>query len=269
MPLRIEDYALIGDTQTAALVGIDGSIDWMCVPRFDSPACFAALLGDESNGRWLLAPAGDVRLVERRYRDDTLVLETEFHTDGGVLQIVDSMPPGRGAGRRPHRRCLEGRSRSAWSSCCASTTATSCPGCDAIDGGLRPSRGPTRCTLTRAGPTRGRDLTTVAEFELDAGDEVPFVLTWFPSHEPAPLPRRLSATEDDDGLVARVVRPLRLGGRGPIARSCSALITLKALTYAPTGGIVAAPTTSLPEAIGGVRNWDYRYCWLRDATLTL
>ena len=271
MPLRIEDYALIGDTQTAALVGIDGSIDWMCIPRFDSPACFAALLGDESNGRWLLAPADDVRRVERRYRDDTLVLETDFHTDGGVLQVVDSMPIRDEAPDVVRiARCLEGRVQVHMELVLRFDYGHVVPWVRREpDGGLTAVAGPDAVHLIPGRPTRGRDLTTVAEFELDAGDEVPFVLTWFPSHEPAPLAvDGLSATEDTTSWWREwSARSLADGpDRALVQRS---LITLKALTYAPTGGIVAAPTTSLPEAIGGVRNWDYRFCWVRDATLTL
>ena len=271
MPLRIEDYALIGDTQTAALVGKDGSIDWMCIPRFDSPACFAALLGDESNGRWLLAPDGDVRHVERRYRDDTLVLETDFHTDGGVLQVVDSMPIRDEAPDVVRvARCLEGRVQVRMELVLRFDYGHVVPWVRRDhDGGLTAVAGPDAVHLIAGRPTRGRDLRTVAEFELDAGDEVPFVLTWFPSHEPAPLAvDGLSATEDTTAWWREWSARSRADGpdRALVQRS---LITLKALTYAPTGGIVAAPTTSLPEAIGGVRNWDYRYCWVRDATLTL
>jgi GH15 family glucan-1,4-alpha-glucosidase len=271
MPLRIEDYALIGDTQTAALVGIDGSIDWMCIPRFDSPACFAALLGDESNGRWLLAPADDVRRVERRYRDDTLVLETDFHTDGGVLQVVDSMPIRDEAPDVVRiARCLEGRVQVRMELVLRFDYGHVVPWVRREpDGGLTAVAGPDAVHLIPGRPTRGRDLTTVAEFELDAGDEVPFVLTWFPSHERAPLAvDGLSATEDTTSWWREWSARSRADGpdRALVQRS---LITLKALTYAPTGGIVAAPTTSLPEAIGGVRNWDYRFCWVRDATLTL
>src|SRR5215217_252305 len=234
MSLAIEDYALIGDTQTAALVGKDGSIDWLCLPRFDSPACFAALLGDPSHGRWLLAPADDVRHVERVARCLSgrvavrmeLVLRFDF---GRVVPWV--------------RR--------------------------AQDGGLTAIAGPDAIHLIPGRPTRGRDLTTVAEFELDAGDEVPFVLTWYPSHEPVPAPvDGLAATADTTAWWEEWSARSTVDGphRELVQRS---LITLKALTYAPTGGIVAAPTTSLPEQVGGVRNWDYRFCWVRDATLTL
>ncbi len=271
MALRIEDYALIGDTQTAALVGKDGSIDWLCLPRFDSPACFAALLGDESHGRWLIAPAEDVERTERRYREGTLVLETDFHTAGGVLRVVDSMPVRDEAPDVVRlARCLEGRVTVRMELVLRFDFGRVVPWVRRTqDGGLTAVAGPDAVHLIPGRPTRGRDLTTVAEFELDAGDEVPFVLTWFPSHEPVPTPvDGLAATRDTTAWWEQWSARSNFDGehRGLVQRS---LITLKALTYAPTGGIVAAPTTSLPEAIGGVRNWDYRFCWVRDATLTL
>ena len=271
MALRIEDYALIGDTQTAALVGRDGSIDWLCLPRFDSPACFAALLGDESHGRWLLGPAADVRRMERRYRQGTLVLETDFHTDGGVLQIVDSMPIRDEAPDVVRvARCLEGRVGVRMELILRFDFGRTVPWVRrAADGGLTAIAGPDAVHLIPGRPTRGRDLTTVAEFELDAGDEVPFVLTWYPSHEPEPKPvDGIAATADTTAWWEEWSSRSQVDGRNRslVQRS---LITLKALTYAPTGGIVAAPTTSLPEQIGGVRNWDYRFCWVRDATLVL
>ena len=271
MPLRIEDYALIGDTQTAALVGNDGSIDWLCLPRFDSPACFAALLGDESHGRWLLAPAGDVRRTERRYREGTLVLETDFHTADGVLQVVDSMPIRDEAPDVVRvARCLEGRVSVRMELVLRFDFGRVVPWVRrAEDGGLTAIAGPDAVHLVPGRPTRGRDLTTVAEFDLEAGDEVPFVLTWYPSHEQEPGPvDGLAATADTTRWWEEWSSRSRVTGphRDLVQRS---LITLKALTYAPTGGIVAAPTTSLPEQIGGVRNWDYRFCWVRDATLTL
>jgi GH15 family glucan-1,4-alpha-glucosidase len=271
MALRIEDYALIGDTQTAALVGKDGSIDWLCLPRFDSPACFAALLGDERHGRWLLAPKGEVSKVERRYRDGTLVLETDFHTGGGVLQVVDSMPIRDEAPDVVRvARCLRGRVTVRMELTLRFDFGRSVPWVrKTSDGGLTAIAGPDAVHLIPGRPTRGRDLTTVAEFDLEPGEDVSFVLTWYRSHEPVPDPvDGVAATED----TTRWWREwsARSSADGPhrdlVQRS---LITLKALTYAPTGGIVAAPTTSLPEQIGGVRNWDYRFCWVRDATLTL
>jgi GH15 family glucan-1,4-alpha-glucosidase len=271
MPLRIEDYALIGDTQTAALVGIDGSIDWLCLPRFDSPACFAALLGDESHGRWLIAPAGDVQRTERRYRDDTLVLETDFHTRDGVLQVVDSMPIRDEAPDVVRlARCLEGRVSVRMELVLRFDFGRVVPWVRrAADGGLTAIAGPDAVHLIPGRPTRGRDLTTVAEFELEAGDEVPFVLTWYASHEPEPDPvDGIAATADTTAWWEEWSSQSCVKGqhRDLVQRS---LITLKALTYAPTGGMVAAPTTSLPEHVGGVRNWDYRFCWVRDATLVL
>ena len=267
MPLPIEDYALIGDTQTAALVGRDGSIDWLCLPRFDSPACFAALLGDESHGRWLVAPAGGVRRVERRYRPGTLVLETDFHTEDGVLQVVDSMPIRDEAPDVVRvARCLEGRVPVRMELVLRFDFGHIVPWVRRYeDSGLVAVAGPEAVHLIPGRPTRGKDLTTVAEFELDAGDDVAFVLTWFPSHEPVPDPvDGVAATEDTTRWWQE------WSGRSEVSDLVQrSLITLKALTYAPTGGIVAAPTTSLPEQLGGVRNWDYRFCWVRDATLTL
>jgi GH15 family glucan-1,4-alpha-glucosidase len=271
MPLPLEDYALIGDTQTAALVGRDGSIDWLCTPRFDSPACFAALLGDESNGRWLLAPAGEVERTERRYRDGTLVLETDFHTADGVLQVVDSMPIRDEAPDIVRlARCLEGRVEVRMELVLRFDFGHVVPWVRrSSDGGLIAIAGPEAVHLIPGRPTRGRDLTTVSEFDLEAGDEVGFVLTWYPSHLPVPDPvDAAEATRDTTEWWEEWSARSTYQGthRELVQRS---LITLKALTYGPTGGIVAAPTTSLPEHIGGVRNWDYRFCWVRDATLTL
>jgi GH15 family glucan-1,4-alpha-glucosidase len=271
MPLPIEDYALIGDTQTAALVGRDGSVDWLCLPRFDSPACFSALLGDESHGRWLLAPAEEVRRTERRYRPGTLVLETDFHTGGGMLQVVDSMPIRDEAPDVTRvARCVNGRVAVRMELVLRFDFGRSVPWVQrAGDGGVTATAGPDAVHLIPGRPVHGRDLTTVAEFELEEGDEVPFVLTWYPSHEPEPKPvDAIAATADTTAWWEEWTARSRASGAHEdlVQRS---LITLKALTYAPTGGIVAAPTTSLPEQIGGVRNWDYRYCWVRDATLVL
>ncbi|MBM3657937.1 MAG: glycoside hydrolase family 15 protein [Actinobacteria bacterium] len=270
MPLRIEDYGLIGDTQTAALVGSDGSIDWMCVPRFDSGAVFAGLLGTPDHGRWLLAPAGGVRRVERAYHGDTLVLETTFHTDDGVVRISDFMPI------RTHQvelvRIVEGvsgrvpmhmdlRIRFDYGSIV--------PWVRKEDHRLRAIAGPDALVLNTPVDLVGADQSTVAEFVVEAGDAVPFVMAWHPSHEEPP--------RTGDGLRLRK-DTITWWKRWAAQATCApetrdlimrSLITLKALTYAPTGGIVAAPTTSLPEWIGSVRNWDYRYCWLRDSVLTL
>ena len=270
MPLAIEDYALIGDLQTAALVGRDGSIDWLCLPHFDSGACFAALLGSPGNGRWLLAPADPVLATRRRYRGDTLVLETEFETASGCVRLVDFMPP-RGAEPDLVRivEGVRGTVRMQMELVIRFDYGWIVPWVRQLDGHLRAIAGPDAVSFWSEVPAHGEDLTTRAAFEVHAGDRVPFVLAWHPSHVPPPA--RLDALQALDDTVAWW---LEWSGRcsydgpwrGQVMRS---LITLKALTYSPTGGIVAAATTSLPEEIGGVRNWDYRYCWLRDATYTL
>jgi GH15 family glucan-1,4-alpha-glucosidase len=279
MASRIEDYALIGDCETAALVSLDGSIDWLCWPRFDSAACFAALLGDPNNGRWQIAVAAasraatDVR-VHRRYVQDTLILETEFVTaDGSAAVLIDFMPLREGrlpshlvrlvVGKRgsvPMRTELIVRfGYGGWMPWVTQSDT----------GELLAIAGPDLIVLRTAVELRGEDFTTVGDFSVSAGQQVPFVLTYAQSHLPLPEPvdalaalrstkefwqswaSKRRSTEQPDGIVTR------------------SLITLKALTYAPTGGIVAAPTTSLPERLGGQRNWDYRFCWLRDATLSL
>jgi GH15 family glucan-1,4-alpha-glucosidase len=266
----IEDYALIGDTHTAGLVSREGSIDWLCLPRFDSPACFAALLGDHANGCWRLAPAGPVREVRRRYQGDTLVLETEHHTEDGVVRVVDFMPPRQWdpdvarvvegvSGRVPMRMELTIRF----------DYGSIVPWVRHVDGALHAVAGPDSVWLRTPVPVRGENWTTVADFTVAEGERVPFMLTWHASHRPAPRRidpiRALGDTEAWWGEWASRV-DYHGGWQDAVIRS---LLTLKALTYAPTGGIVAAPTTSLPEQLGGVRNWDYRYCWLRDATFTL
>jgi len=268
--LRIEDYALIGDTFTGALVGKDGSIDWLCLPRFDSGAVFAALLGTVGNGRWLLSPGGGVRSSRQRYRGDSLVLETEFETDDGAVRIIDCMP---------HRdeiadvvRVVEGiRGRIAMRMelVMRFDYGWIVPWVRRVDGALVAIAGPDALTLHTPIETRGKDLTTVAEFTIDEGDRVPFVLTWHPSNQPEPR-----ALDADDAVTATErwwqEWSARCTYEGPWRDAVSrSLVTLKALTYEPTGGIVAALTTSLPEKIGGVRNWDYRFVWLRDATFTL
>jgi GH15 family glucan-1,4-alpha-glucosidase len=270
MAAPIEDYALIGDTHTAGLVSRAGSIDWLCLPRFDSPACFAALLGDQGNGRWLLAPAGPVREVRRRYRGDTLVLETEYRTDDGVVRVVDCMPPRHWdpdvarvvegvTGRVPMRMELTIRF----------DYGSIVPWVRQVDGALHAVAGPDSVWLRTPVPVHGENWTTLADFAVAEGERVPFMLTWHASHRPAPRRidpiRAVDEAEDWWGRWAGHV-DYDGGWRDPVLRS---LLTLKALTYAPTGGIVAAPTTSLPEQLGGVRNWDYRYCWLRDSTFTL
>jgi GH15 family glucan-1,4-alpha-glucosidase len=270
MALPIEDYAIIGDTHTAALVSREGSIDWLCLPRFDSPACFAALLGEAGHGRWLIAPAGRVRSVHRRYRGDSLVLETEFRTSTGTVRLVDCMPP-----RQDDpdvARVVEGvsgRVRMRMELVIRFDYGSIVPWVRRRDGALQAVAGPDAVWLRTPVPTAGENFTTVAEFEVAAGDRVPFMLTWHLSHRPAPRAiDPVEAVMDTERWWRRWVGQLSYEGdwREAVTRS---LVTLKALTYGPTGGIVAAPTTSLPEALGGVRNWDYRYCWLRDATLTL
>jgi GH15 family glucan-1,4-alpha-glucosidase len=275
MALLIEDYALLGDTQTAALVGRDGSIDWLCFPRFDSGAVFAALLGTPEHGRWLVAPTGPVISTARRYQGDTLILETEFTTADGTVRVVDFMPP---RGQAPDLvRIVEGISGRVemhlelglrfdygrvvpW---------VRQGGHDGEPDALVAVAGPDSCWLRTPVSTHGEDLRTVADFVVGPGDRVPFVLTWRESHLPAPRPVNADhALEQTRSYWSDWLSKCTYDGRwrGPVIRS---LITLKALTYAPTGGIVAAPTTSLPEQLGGVRNWDYRFCWLRDATMTL
>jgi GH15 family glucan-1,4-alpha-glucosidase len=272
---RIEDYALIGDLQTAALVERGGSVDWLCFPRFDSDACFAALLGGRDNGRWLLAPC-EPATSTRRYLHDTLVLETTWETEnGGVARVIDFMPP---RGKAPDIvRIVEGvEGRVRFRSELAirfgygrvvpwvrqrtheENTRVALAGPDAL------------CFRTPA-PTRGEDMQTISELTVDEGERVPFVLTWFPSNEDVPEridPEQALANTEGFWREWSEACPLELpeDWAAVVRRS---LIVLKALTYEPTGGIVAAPTTSLPEWIGSVRNWDYRYCWLRDATLTL
>jgi GH15 family glucan-1,4-alpha-glucosidase len=268
--MRIEDYALIGNTRTAALVGNDGSIDWMCVPRFDSNACFAALVGEPRHGHWRLAPADDVRTVRRTYRPDTLVLETEFETAGGAIRTIDCMPAW--DDRTDVVRVVEGvrgRTRVRMELVIRFCYGIAIPWVRKIDDALLATSGPDSLELRTPVATEGRDFTTVAEFTVAEGERVPFVLTWFPSHATRPLP------VDADAAIAATQRYWRAWcahcsyeGRWEDAVR-SSLVILKALTYAPTGGMVAAATTSLPELIGGVRNWDYRYCWVRDATFTL
>ncbi|MGZ5163738.1 MAG: glycoside hydrolase family 15 protein [Burkholderiales bacterium] len=270
MPSRIEDYALIGDCHSAALVGRDGSIDWLCLPRFDSGACFAALLGAPENGRWQLTPSGEIRRVSRRYRPNTLVLETEFETATGTVSLVDFMP------LRAHEPRLvrmvvghSGRVTLRMQFIVRFDYGSVVPWVSKTEGGVRAIAGPDTIVLHTPVPLRGEGLTTVAEFTIAEGESVPFVMTWYPSHEPAPATIDPAATleETDQWWQEWTSRCSYTGPwRETVVRS---LITLKALTYAPTGGIVAAPTTSLPEQLGGVRNWDYRICWLRDATFTL
>jgi GH15 family glucan-1,4-alpha-glucosidase len=270
MALRIEDYALIGDCRAAALVGRDGSIDWLCWPRFDSPACFAALLGTVENGRWLIAPKAAAFSINRRYRPGTLILETEFETEAGRATIIDFMPPADGADLV---RIISGRSgRLVFQTelVLRFNYGASVPWVNRLDDGtINAIAGPERLVLRTPADLYGEDLKTVGEFAVEAGQSIPFVLSYGSSFQSPPPPvdpfQALERTET-------FWRPWsdRCPGVGPWTEAVKrSLITLKALTYAPTGGIVAAVTTSLPERLGGERNWDYRYCWLRDATYTL
>jgi len=266
----IEEYALLGDTQTAALVGRDGSIDWLCLPRFDSGATFAKLLGTEDHGHWQIRPVGAVAAIRRRYMGESLVLETEMDTDGGTVRIVDFMPP-RGAAPDVVRivEGVSGRVQMQMQMRIRFDYGQVVPWMRRDEGALVATAGPDSCWLRSPVETRGEDLATFADFVVEEGERVPFVLTWEESHRSAP-----TAIDPEHALRktldywSRWVSRCTYDGhwRDAVVRS---LITLKALTYAPTGGIVAAPTTSLPEKLGGVRNWDYRFCWLRDATMTL
>ena len=272
MSRPIEDYALIGNLCTTALVDRSGSIDWLCLPRFDSGACFASLLGDEKNGRWLLAPQGGTGRVRRRYSDHTLILETEFETDSGVASVVDFMP----ITDRPEQvdvvrivKGLRGQVPMRMEVTLRFDYGHTIPWVRKREYGLSAVSGPNAIAFRTAVPLRNENYTTFSEFTVAEGQSVPFTLTWYPSNQAEPRDadplRQLAAAgqwwRDWSG---------RCGCEGEwrdaVVRS---LITLKALTYAPTGGIVAAPTTSLPECPGGPRNWDYRYSWLRDSTFTL
>ncbi|KWT91637.1 MULTISPECIES: glycoside hydrolase family 15 protein [unclassified Variovorax] len=270
MPLPIEDYALIGDCHTAALVGRDGSIDWLCIPRFDSGACFPALLGGPDHGRWLIAPCQGVRTVRRRYRDGTLILETEFETDEGAVRVIDSMPLSNE--RWDIVRIVEGlsgRVRMRTELVIRFDYGSIVPWVHKAHGTVLATAGPDTLELHTPVRTHGEQMKTVARFEVGAGERVPFVLNYRPSHEPMQ-----PAIDPEQTLLETQREWLEWSQRGSYqgrwrSEVLRSLITLKALTYTPTGGIVAAPTTSLPEQAGGVRNWDYRYCWLRDATFTL
>ena len=268
--MKIEGYALIGDCQSAALVGCDGSIDWLCWPRFDAPACFAALLGTPENGRWKVAPASDAYSIKRRYRKDTLILETDFETAEGAVTLVDFMPVG-GTNADLVRIVVgrRGRVRMVSEGVLRFDYGASIPWVSIDDNCLRAIAGPDLVLLCAPAPLVNRDRRTWAEFEVAAGERKAFIMTHGPSHLGDP-PR----VDPDEALRATEAfwrewtSRCKVRGKWEEAVRRS-LITLKALTYAPTGGMVAAPTTSLPEKIGGIRNWDYRFCWLRDATLTL
>ncbi len=267
--MKIEDYALIGDCQTAALVARNGSIDWLCLPRFDSGACFAALLGTPDHGRWIIAPT-EHHQITRKYRDDTLVLETTFETASGAVTLIDCMPVRTTAPDVVRVvRGVRGSVRMRTELVIRFDYGSITPWVRQEDGGIFAVAGPDMLHLRTPVPLKGEGWTTSGEFEIAAGDEVPFVLTWHPSHEAAPAPvNPLHAIDATTHWWREWARVCTYDGewRDAVVRS---LITLKALTYMPTGGIVAAPTTSLPEHIGGKRNWDYRYCWLRDSTFAL
>lgn len=271
MTRRIEDYALIGDLETAALVGLDGSIDWLCVPRFDSGACFAALLGTPEHGRFLLAPVSSPRSVSRRYRDDTLIVETTFETESGVVTIVDAMPV-RGAPGPELVRVVQGVSGAVRMRCelvMRFDYGSVVPWVTRSERGVVAIGGPDRLVVETPIQLLGEGLRTVAEFDVHAGQAVPFALGWSSSHLEAAWPQDpFEGIERTERFWTEWSSRARVDGpHGAIVRR--SLITLKALTHAPTGGIVAAPTTSLPEQLGGTRNWDYRYTWLRDSTFAL
>ena len=271
MSTPLEEYALIGDCETAALVSTAGSIDWLCWPRFDSGACFAALLGGPGQGRWLIAPAGEAKRITRRYRENTLILETRMETADGTVTLVDFMPPrGRNSDVVRLVQGNEGRVRMRTELVLRFDYGRTVPWVNRLaDGTFRAIAGPDMVVLHTPVELRGQDLTTVADFDVADGDTIPFVLTHGLSHldPPEPIVPESSLTHTAAFWTGWANRNESRGEwSDAVLRS---LITLKALTYAPTGGIVAAPTTSVPEHIGGNRNWDYRFCWLRDATLTL
>jgi GH15 family glucan-1,4-alpha-glucosidase len=267
---KIEDYAFLSDTQTGALVSRDGCVDWLCLPRFDSPACFASLLGEKKNGHWRFFPEEKIEKTRRRYRGDALILETEIETEGGAVRLIDFMPP---RGENPDIirivEGLRGKMSMHMELIIRFDYGQIVPWVRQRHGGLEAIAGPDGLILRTPIETYGKDLTTVAEFAVAKGDRVPFVLTWFASHEDPP--RKVNAEHalrDTEKYWRDWSSQFQGKGewRDAVMRS---LITLKGLTYAPTGGLVAALTTSLPEEIGGVRNWDYRFCWLRDAALIL
>jgi GH15 family glucan-1,4-alpha-glucosidase len=267
---RIEDYALVGDLHTAALISTEGSIDWLCLPRFDSPACFNALLDTPRAGRWLLAPEGAGECTRRHYRKGTLILETEWETPSGKVKVIDFMPPRDDVADIVRIVVgIRGTVRMRGELILRFDYGHIVPWVRHDEHGIHAVAGPDAAYLVTGAPLRGERLRTISDFTVKAGDRVPFVLTWTPSHLSRPrtvdAERALASTEEfwrHWSAKCTVTGPYRAA----VQRS---LITLKALTFAPTGGIVAAVTTSLPEELGGERNWDYRFCWLRDATLTL
>jgi GH15 family glucan-1,4-alpha-glucosidase len=270
VPLPIEKYALIGDCHTAALVGADGSIDWLCFPRFDSAACFAGLLGGPEHGRWLLAPAGKVKSVRRSYMDDSLILQTDFQTQRGSVRVIDFMP------LSDERwdvvrivQGLSGRVRLRMELVVRFDYGSIIPWARRVGGVLAITGGPDTLEFSSSVPFEGENLKTVAEFSVGKGESESFVLNYRPTHFATRAAVNANkALKKTASHWHRWSRRCRYRGRWAPAVMRS-LLTLKALTYKPTGGMVAAPTTSLPERLGSVRNWDYRYCWLRDATFTL
>jgi GH15 family glucan-1,4-alpha-glucosidase len=267
---RIEDYAVVGDTQTAALISTEGSIDWLCLPRFDSPACFNALLDSPKSGRWLLAPEGAGNCTRRHYRKGTLILETEWETTSGKVKVIDFMPPRDNVADIVRIVVgVRGTVRMRGELALRFDYGHIVPWVRHDDHGIHAIAGPDAAYLVTKAPLRGEKMKTISDFTVRAGERIPFVLTWTPSHFRRPRtidPEAVLASTEKFWLQWSAKCTITGPYRDAIERS---LITLKALTYAPTGGIVAAVTTSLPEQLGGPRNWDYRYCWLRDATLTL
>ena len=270
MSVPIEDYAMIGDCHTAGLVSKQGSIDWLCLPHFDSPACFAALVGAPENGHWSISPAEPSRAIRRRYREGTLILETEFETQNGAVTLVDCMPP-RKEGPNLLRSVVgvRGLVRMNLELLIRFDYGSVVPWVRRTDHGTSAIAGPDMVVLRTEAPLVGENLKTVSTFTVAEGQNVSFDLTWYPSHRTEPSPLDIDeAIQDTENWWREWSDRCSYQGkwRDAVLRS---LITLKALTFLPTGGIVAAPTTSLPELLGGVRNWDYRFCWVRDATLTL
>jgi len=266
----IESYAVIGDCETAVLVGMDGSIDWLCCPHFDSDACFARLLGSEDNGRWMLAPAGKVEKTTRKYRDHTLILETTFEADDFAVMLIDFMPV-RGTNSDIVRivKGIRGSAPMKMEMSLRFNYGATVPWVTRTDGAIQAIAGPDLVVLRTTAPLTGEGLTTVSEFTVNPGESVDFVMSYGPSHlhVPRAIDVSLAASETQRFWEKWAAASTYEGPYGDaVERS---LITLKTLTYKPTGGIVAAVTTSLPEQLGGPRNWDYRYCWLRDATFTL
>jgi GH15 family glucan-1,4-alpha-glucosidase len=266
----IESYAIIGDCETAALVGLDGSIDWLCWPNFSSDACFARLLGTEDNGRWLLAPADKVEKTTRKYRHHTLILETTFETADFAVMLIDYMPI-RDSNSDIVRivKGIRGSAPMKMEMSLRFNYGATVPWVTRRHGGIRAIAGPDLVAFRTAAPLTGKGLTTVSEFTVKAGESVDFVMSYGPSH--LNMPRAIDVNKSLQGTQEFWEKWAADNSyQGPYQDAVErSLITLKALTYRPTGGIVAAVTTSLPEQLGGPRNWDYRFCWLRDATFTL